>query len=74
MKWRLIEEFGSDCFTEMEDGRLLFSGFYSDMESLLAWILTFGDQMEVLEPAEVKDKLLCIVNSIKKIYEDDEHE
>lgn len=74
VKWRLIEEFGSDCFTEMEDGRLLFSGFYSDMESLLAWILTFGDQMEVLEPAEVKDKLLCIVNSIKKIYEDDEHE
>lgn len=74
VKWRLIEEFGSDCLTEMEDGRLLFSGFYSDMESLLAWILTFGDRMEVLEPVEVKDKLLCIVNSIKKIYEDDEHE
>ncbi|MDD7078241.1 MAG: YafY family protein, partial [Lachnospiraceae bacterium] len=44
MKWRLIEEFGSDCFTIREDGRLLFSGLYSDEDSLLAWILTFGDQ------------------------------
>ena len=74
MKWRLIEEFGPDCFTERADGRLLFSGFYSDMESLLTWILTFGDRMEVLEPAEVKGKLLSIANNIRKMYGYDEHE
>ena len=71
MKWRLIEEFGMDCFTEMEDGRLLFSCFYSDVESLLVWLLTFGDQIKLLEPDWLKEKLLNIANNIKTMYEDE---
>ena len=71
MKWRLIEEFGSDCFTIREDGRLLFSGLYSDEDSLLAWILTFGDQIKLLEPDWVKEKLLHIANRITIMYGDD---
>ena len=71
MKWRLIEEFGSDCFTIREDGRLLFSGLYSDEDSLLAWILTFGDQMKLLEPDWMKEKLLHIANKITIMYGDD---
>lgn len=68
MKWRLIEEFGPDCFAVREDGRLLFSGFYSDEDSLLAWILTFGDQIKLVEPDGLKEKLLNIANNIKTIY------
>lgn len=68
MKWRLIEEFGTDCFTVREDGRLLFTGVYSDEESLLVWILTFGDQMKLLEPDWLKEKFLNIANNIKIIY------
>ena len=30
MKWRLVEEFGPNCFTETDDGRLLFSADYTD--------------------------------------------
>ena len=71
MKWRLIEEFGSDCFTIREDGRLLFSGLYSDEDSLLAWILTFGDQIKLLEPDWMKEKLLHIANKITIMYGDD---
>ena len=71
MKWRLIEEFGPECFTVRDDGRLLFSGFYSDEDSLLAWILTFGDQMKLLEPDHLQEKLLNIANNMKKIYGDD---
>ena len=71
MKWRLIEDFGSDCFTIREDGRLLFSGLYSDEDSLLAWILTFGDQIKLLEPDWVKEKLLHIANKITIMYGDD---
>ena len=71
MKWRLIEEFGPDCFTVREDGRLLFSGFYSDEDGLLAWILTFGDQMKLLEPDWMKEKLLHIANKITIMYGDD---
>ena len=68
MKWRLIEEHGTCCYKEMEDGKLLFHGFYTDMESLIAWVLTFGDRMEVLEPVEVREMLLDIVKGIKNIY------
>ena len=71
MKWRLSEEFGPDCFTVREDGRLLFSGFYSDEDGLLAWILTFGDQMKLLEPDWMKEKLLHIANKITIMYGDD---
>ena len=38
-KWRLVEEFGTSCFTENEDGRLLFTADYTDMENLITWIL-----------------------------------
>ena len=54
MKWRLVEEFGSHCFTEAEDGRLLFTVDYTDMESLVTWLMTFGAKVEVLEPAEAR--------------------
>ena len=54
VKWRLVEEFGSECFTEMDDGRLLFSADYTNMENFVTWILTFGGNAEVLEPPEVR--------------------
>lgn len=55
MKWRLVEEFGPNCFTETDDGRLLFSADYTDMENLVTWLMTFGAKVEVLEPEEVRD-------------------
>ena len=57
VKWRLVEEFGSECFTEMDDGRLLFSADYTDMENLVTWMLTFGGKAEVLEPPEVRSAI-----------------
>ena len=38
IKWRVVEEFGVESLTEMEDGRLLFQAGYSDKENLLSWI------------------------------------
>ena len=34
VKWRLVEEFGPHCFIRTDDGRLLFSADYTDMENL----------------------------------------
>ena len=34
-KWRLVEEFGPSCFTETDDGRLLFTADYKDMDNLI---------------------------------------
>ena len=68
VKWRLIEEFGPDCFEEADDGRLLFMADYSDMDNLISWLLTFGNKAEVLEPKEVRSKLLEIADSVRKKY------
>lgn len=67
-KWRLVEEFGLRCFEEQEDGRLLFQMDYTDEESLIGWLLTFGAKAEVLEPTEVREKLLKTAESIASIY------
>ena len=68
VKWRLIEKFGPSCFEEQEDGRLLFHADYSDMENLVSWLLTFGDKAEVIEPLEVRTRLLDIAETMKKTY------
>ena len=69
VKWRLVEEFGPHCFTEADDRRLLFQADYTDMENLVAWILTFGERAEVLEPPEVREKIGNIAETMKRIYE-----
>lgn len=56
-KWRLVEEFGTGCFEEQEDGRLLFHADYTDKENLITWLLSFRDQAELLEPEEIRQEL-----------------
>ena len=68
MKWRLVEEFGSDCCEVQEDGRLLLIRNYADMNNLTMWMLTFGDKAEVIEPKEVREKLKAIAGSMIERY------
>ncbi len=69
-KWRLVEEYGEDCFSETEDGKLLFSFGFTDKESILCWILTFGASAELLEPAEFRKDMLEIGKEFIKKYKD----
>ena len=68
MKWRLVEEFGMECYSEKKDGKLLFEEYYSDMENLVSWMLTFGDKVEVLEPEEVRARLKAMADNMIKVY------
>lgn len=68
MKWRLVEEFGMKCYTERKDGKLLFEEYYSDMDNLVSWMLTFGDKVEVLEPEEVRERLKAMADNMIKVY------
>lgn len=71
MKWRLVEEFGPHCFTEADDGRLLFSADYTDMENLVTWLMTFGAKAEVLEPKEARDIIRRNAEETLQIYMED---
>ena len=70
-KWRLVEEFGLNCFTENDDGRLLFTADYTDMENLITWLLTFGDKAEVIEPKEAREEIAGRIQKMAKIYRED---
>ena len=53
----LGEEYGADRFTVAPDGRLRFTGGFPDADSVLSWVLTFGDKAELLEPEELRERL-----------------
>ncbi len=67
-KWRLVEEFGLDCFEEQKDGRLLFHADYTDKDNLISWLLTFGDRAKLLEPADVQKEMREIIENMRKQY------
>lgn len=67
-KWRLIEEFGPECCTEIVDGKILFTADYTNIDNLISWILTFGEKAEVIEPKEVREKICNIANRLSNIY------
>lgn len=71
-KWRLVEEFGPYCFEEQADGRLLFRHDYTHREYLVSWLLTFGNQVRLLEPKEIRKELLKIAEDIADMYREEE--
>ena len=73
LKWRLVEDFGMDSFTEQPDGSLLFECDYSDDGGLLAWMLSCRDMVTVIEPQEIREKLLHIASDITQKYEVNNH-
>ena len=56
------------CFTENDDGRLLFTADYTDMENLVTWLMTFGAKAEVLEPIEARDIIRRNAEETLNIY------
>ena len=72
-KWRLVEEFGPLCFTENDDGRLLFTADYTDIENWVTWIMTFGDKAELIEPQEARKKISIMVQKMTTVYKEAEH-
>lgn len=68
-RWRLVEEYGADGLTEEPDGRLRFTGGFPDADSVLGWVLTFGEGAELVEPQELRQKLRSLTRSLAERYE-----
>nr|WP_300784980.1 WYL domain-containing protein [uncultured Acetatifactor sp.] len=47
VKYRLVEEYGPDCFTRQEDGRLYTEWGFTTKEQALEWFLGFGIRVKV---------------------------
>lgn len=68
MKWRLIDDYGTDSFNELDDGRLLFTRGCSDKYNLFTWLLTFGTSVELLEPENLRSEFSDLAQKISEIY------
>lgn len=66
VRFRLIEEYGPDCYEEVENGLLMHLP-YTNKQYIFSWLLGFGDKAELLSPQHIRAEFLTIaVNIIKK--------
>mgnify|MGYP002702625093 FL=1 len=59
---------GIHCFEEQAYGRLLFTGDYTNRESLLTWLMSFQDRVVLLEPAALRREIGEILLRMQKNY------
>lgn len=68
-KYRLIEEYGLDSFYEREND-LLFETSFNTLETLVSWILSFNENVEVIEPQAARASLKAIATKLYQLYEE----
>ncbi len=69
MKYRLVEEYGHNSFTEMEDGKLYTEWGFTTQKGAVEWFLSFGEKVKVLGPPEMVEIMKSTLDSIKNLYE-----
>lgn len=69
-KYRLVEEYGPDCFAEMENGQLYTQWGFSSPEKAVRWLLGFGDKVKVTQPPEMVEKMKEAIQAAAKRYEE----
>lgn len=65
LEYLLIDFHGPDAYERMPDGRLRLVSTYFDLDQAARWLMSFGDQAEVLEPPELR---LAVVREARKIW------
>ena len=69
VKWRVIDEWGPETFTEDEQGKLIKKLHWSDAPSFYRWLLTFGEHAEILSPEDYREGFKELVRKIAANYE-----
>ena len=66
-RYKLIETYGLNCYTETEDGLRLEIGF-TNRGFLVNWLLGFGGKVKVLEPDYIADDIKDAAQNILSRY------
>lgn len=69
LKWRIIDEFGTELPKFDKNGDIIFTFTWSDVPSFYSYILSFGDKAEVLSPKEYRSGFHELVKRISEKYE-----
>ena len=68
VKWRIIDEFGVDFLKYDESGNLIMDFTWSDKRSFFSYILTFGNNAEIIEPSEYRQEFAKLTKNIYRKY------
>ncbi len=68
VKYRLVEEYGPDCFTVQEDGGLYTEWGFTTIERALEWFLGFGPKVKVLGPEEMVVRMKAALDAARNLY------
>lgn len=68
VKYKLVEEYGPDSFSVMDDGRLYARWGFNSAEDALPWFLGLGDKVTVIEPPEMVEEMKRALASISANY------
>lgn len=68
VKYRLIDEYGIDSF-QIQGDKLRFEFPFTNDDYLISWVLGFGENAELIEPVEVRNKIQKMITKMSKKYE-----
>ncbi|MBD5141154.1 MAG: YafY family transcriptional regulator [Ruminococcus sp.] len=68
VKWRVIDEFGTELPEFNEDGSARLTFTWSDVPSFYQYILSFGDMAEILSPDEYRREFRELLKRILERY------
>lgn len=66
-KYKLIETYGLNCYTDTDDGLRLEIGF-TNRDFLINWLLGFGGKVKVVEPDYIVEELITAAENILTRY------
>lgn len=66
-RYKLIEAYGLNCYTETEDGLRVEIGF-TNRDFLINWLLGFGGKVKVLEPEYIAEEIKAAAENILSRY------
>lgn len=69
VKYRLVEEYGPDSFTEREDGKLYTEWGFTRPDDAVEWFLSLGDKVKVIGPPEMVERMKTALTAIQSLYE-----
>ena len=65
-RYRLIETYGINCYTETGEGLLRLEIGYTNREYMVSWLLGFGGAVRVIEPEDIAEEIRTAAKNILK--------
>lgn len=63
-KYRLIDEYGTECFSKNGDDKLYFERDFVSYKNMREWVFSFGDKVTVLAPEKLRDDIVINAKNI----------